>query len=244
MNSDQTFKLNASKREIIGKQVKNLRKVGIIPAVMYGHGGKPQPISINEKEFEKIYREAGTSSLVDLVIKDEKPIKVLTHEPQNNPINEKPMHVDFYRVRMDEKIRTEIPLEFTGESEAVEQNDGSLVTNRDNVEVECLPSDLINHITVDISALKTFDDTITVAELIIPQGIEILTDKEEVIAIVKPPRSEEELAELETPTAAEEEKEALEKMEAEAEGEKAEGEESEIEGKPEPATPSSENNQK
>jgi large subunit ribosomal protein L25 len=124
---------------------------------------------------------------------------------------------------MDEKIKTEIPLEFVGESEAVEQLDGSLVTNRDNVEVECLPADLVSEIQVNISELKTFEDSISVKDLAIPQGIEVLTDSEEVIAVVEPPRSEEELAELEE-SAAEEEKEAIEQMGAEAEGEEAESE--------------------
>jgi len=222
MNDKQTITLKAQKREITGKKVKSLRQSGIIPAVVYGHGDKPKSISVDEKGFEKTFDKAGTSSLVDLEIEGEKPAKVLVHEPQRNPVNEKFIHIDFYRVKMDEKIKTEIPLEFVGESEAVEQNDGSLVTNRNNVEVECFPSDLVNHISVDISSLKTFEDTITVANLSVPSGIEILTDKEEVIAMVEPPRSEEEMADLETPAAADEEKEALEKMEVESEDEKTE----------------------
>ena len=223
------FILTAEKREITGKKVKTLREAGFIPGVMYGHDTKPQLVSIKASEFEKVFHEAGTSSLVDLVIGDNTPAKVLTHEPQYHPVTDKPIHIDFYKVRMDEKIKTEIPLKFSGESEAVEQLDGSLVTNRDNVEVECLPSDLINEIDIDLSVLKTFDDVVTVADLKVPSTVEILSDKDDVIALVEPPRSEEELAELETPTAAEEEKEAIEKMgaEAEAEAEKAEGEEGE-----------------
>jgi large subunit ribosomal protein L25 len=231
MNEQKIYSLKAEKREITGKKVKSLRNDGFIPAVIYGHGTKPQSLSIRANEFKKIFSEAGTSSLVDLKIGESGAVKVLTHEPQYNPVTEAPMHIDFYKVRMDEKIKTEIPLEFVGESEAVEQLDGSLVTNRDNVEVECLPSDLISEIVVDLSVLKTFEDVINVSDLKIPSGIEIMTEKEEVIALVEPPRSEEELAELETPSAAEEEKEALEKMGAE--GENAEGE-SEAEEGPEP----------
>jgi len=234
MVEQKTFKLTAQKRELTGKKVKTLRATGSIPAVVYGRGEKPQVISVDKIEFEKVYNEAGISSLVDLTIDGKSMFKVLTHEPQLDPVKEFPIHVDFYRVKMDEKITTEIPLEFIGESEAVMQLDGSLVTNRDNVEVQCLPSDLVSHITVDISVLKTFEVSITVADLPVPAGIEILTDKDEVIALVEPPRSEEELAELETPTAAEEEKEALEKMEAEAEGEKAEDETTEGEKTEEP----------
>lgn len=123
---------------------------------------------------------------------------------------------------MDEKIKTEIPLEFVGESEAVKSLEGSLVQNKDSVEVECLPGDLVGEIQIDISVLKTFDDSIHISDITVPHGIEILADAEEMIASVEPPRSEEELAELETPSAAEEEKEAIEKMGAES---SAEGEE-------------------
>lgn len=223
MNNQKQYQLRASDRTTTGKKVKALRSAGNIPAVLYGHGAKPQNISVNRIEFTKIFEDAGTSSLIDLKIEDSAPVKVLSHEPQVDPVRDAPLHVDFYRVRMDEKIKTEIPLEFTGESEAVEQLDGSLVTNRDNVEVECLPADLVSEIQVNIAVLKTFEDTISVKDLKVPQGIEILTDPDEVVALVEPPRSEEELAELEE-SAAEAEKEAIEQMEAEAGAEKAEGE--------------------
>ena len=235
--NNKNYALKSEPRKITGKKVKGLRAEGFIPGVIYGHSKKPQSIQIKARDFSKVYSEAGTSSLVDLQIGDEIPIKVLTHEPQVDPVRDLPLHVDFYQVRMDEKIKTEIPLEFVGESEAVTQLDGSLVTNRDNVEIECLPADLVSEIQVEISALKTFENSISVKDLKMPQGIEVLTDSEEVIAVVEPPRSEEELAELETPTAAEEEKEALEKMGAEAEAgaEKTEGETEEGEEAPAPS---------
>ena len=217
--------LEAKSREITGKKVKQIRKNGHIPCVVYGHGGKPQPIEVLEKSFIKVYDEAGTSTLVDLKIDSGKSVKVLTHEPQVDPVTGKPLHVDFYRVRMDEKIKTEIPLEFTGESDAVKNEEGTLVTNRDNIEIECLPSNLIPSYEIDISSLKTFDDQITVSNIKLPETIEILTDLEEVIAFVEPPRSDEELAELEE-SAEEEEKEAMEQIAGE-EGEAEEGEASE-----------------
>lgn len=126
---------------------------------------------------------------------------------------------------MDEKIKTEIPLEFIGVSDAVETLDGSFVTNRDSIEIECLPTDLVSEVTIDLSVLKTFEDQVTVKDLKLPSTIEVLTDLEEVICFVEEPRSEEELAELEETSAAEQEAEAIEQMTAEGEGEKAEGEE-------------------
>jgi large subunit ribosomal protein L25 len=246
VEKQKQFQLKAISRLVVGKKNKVLRSQGQIPAVIYGHSTKTQTLSVDARQFEKVFSEAGSSALVDLEIDGQSPVKVLTLEPQRDPIRGNPIHIDFYKVRMDEKIKTEIPLEFVGESEAVTQLDGSLVTNRDSVEVECLPADLVSEIQVDISALKTFEDSISVKDLRVSQGIEILTDPEEVIALVEEPRSEEELAELETPTAAEEEKEAIEKMGAEAEAEKAEGEAVEgetapVEGKPESEQPKEEN---
>jgi large subunit ribosomal protein L25 len=231
----EEFHLKTKIRDITGKKVKRLRSQGLIPAVLYGHGIKPENLAVAKNDLKKIFAEAGTSSLITLETEGKAPVKVLAHEPQFNQVSDEPIHIDFYKVRMDEKIKTEIPLEFVGESEAVKQLDGSLVTNRDNIEIECLPTDLIPSIEVDISTLKTFEDQISVKDIKVPEKIEVLTDKDEVIAFVEPPRSEEELAELETPTAAEEEKEAIEQMEAEAErpeGEKGE-EEALEEGAPE-----------
>lgn len=227
MVETKKISLKAKTRSITGKKVKSLRLNGLIPAVLYGHGTKPHSLEINTSEFKKAYDEAGTSSLVDLKIDDANSVKVLTHEPQLNPVTGIPVHVDFYKVKMDEKIRTEVPLEFIGESDAVKNDDGTLITNRDNIEIECLPSDLIPNYEIDLSALKTFDDQITVANIKLPETIEIITDPEEVIAFVEPPRSDEELAELEETSAAEEEKEAIEQIAGE---EGAEGEPTEDQG--------------
>lgn len=227
MNTQKTFSLLANKRDITGKKVKKIRQKGLVPAVLYGRDIKPENISIEKIGFVKIFNEAGTSSLIDLNIDHQKPIKVLSHEPQRDPVSGEPIHVDFYKVKMDEKIKTEIPLSFTGESEAVEQLEGSLVTNKDAIEVECLPTDLVSEIEVNISSLKTFEDTIKISDLKIPANIEILHDQDEIIALVEEPRSEEELAELEEKSAEEEEKEALEKMGAETEAENREAKEGE-----------------
>jgi len=222
MNEQKTYTLHAEARTEVKRAVKKLRAAGLVPAVLYGHQTTPALLQMKKAEYLKVADEAGTAGLIDLVIGEAKPVKVLLHEPQFHPVNGAPIHADFYKVRMDTKIKTEIPLEFIGTSEAVEQLGGSLVTNRDNIEVECLPADLISKLEVDVTSLKTFENSITVADLKVPEKITVLTDKDEVVALVEPPRSEEELLELEQPTAAEEEKEALEKMEAEAEAGKGE----------------------
>lgn len=229
--------LKSEKRTVLGKKVKSLRNDGLIPVVLYGKDFKTQSLSVKKTELEKVLSKAGTSTIVDLEIEGGDNHKILLHEPQRDAVYSKILHVDFYKVNMKVKIHTEIPLEFVGVSTAVEDLEGNLIINKDALEVECLPDDLVNHIEVDISVLKTFEDIIKVEDLKIPAGIEVQDDKEEIIAQVTPPRSEEELEAMETETAADEEKEKIEGMESTAEAEKAEKEaaegESETGGKTE-----------
>lgn len=215
----EKYNLSAKPRETVGKKVKGLREGGEVPAVVYGFGQKPQNVAVDEEILTDIYKKAGSSALVDLAIGENKPIAVIIQELQKHAVTGKPLHADFYAVRMDKEIHTEIPLEFMGEAPAVKDLDGILETPKDTVEVECLPKDLVAKIEVDISSLKTFDDSIHIRDIAVPPGIKILDDGEETVALVNPPRSEEELKELEEKPV-EEEKEALEKMEAETEAEK------------------------
>lgn len=186
------FKFKADKRD---KKPSELRRTGLVPAIIYGKKYESLPLQLNLKEFTNLFHEAGSSNLVDLNI-DGKSVKTLIHEVQRHPMSNAIIHVDFLKIDMKEKLKTEIPLEFVGETTLVIDQEGSLITSKDAVEVECLPSDLVDHIDVDISVLTDFDMNIKVEDLRIPEGIEILDDPEEVIALVQPPRSEEELAEL------------------------------------------------
>lgn len=216
----ETILLNAQTRDIFGKKIRSLRKKGRIPAVLYGHQVKSIHLLVEKGEFEKVFQDAGVSSLVDLKVDNEKPKKVLIHEPQIDPKTMQALHIDFYQVKMTEKITTEIPLKFVGESPAVKELEGTLITNRDTIEVQCLPDALVHEIEVDISNLKTFEDVIKVSNLNIPEGIEVLNESEETIVSVTPPRSEEELAELEAPVEEKvEEVEEVEEKEEEAGGE-------------------------
>lgn len=233
----ETIHLKAKKRDIVGKKTKLVRLEGNIPAVLYGHDMKPLNLTVDLKSFKKAFAKAGSSSLVDLIV-DEKPaIKVLVQEPQIHPVSAEPLHTDFYKIKMTEKIETEIPLEFIGESSAVKDQDGNLITNKKEIKIKCLPNDLIPKIEVDVSVLKTFEDKILVKDLLIPSALEILDEQEDVVAVATPPRSEEELAAMEEEAAADSEKAGIEKMEAEAEAEKAEKEEEKVEGEEGAAKP-------
>lgn len=193
----QTITLNATRRELTGKQVKQLRNQGQLPAVIYGNGLESQAICVAQTDYDKVFRQAGTSTLVDLVVEGAKPVKVLLHEPQVHPAKPLTLHADFYAVKMSEKLQTEIPLHFVGESEAVETLGGTLNVPIDAVEVECYPDKLVSAIEVDLTSLKTFEDVLRISDIQAPEGIAILNDPEEAVATVVAPRSEEELAALE-----------------------------------------------
>jgi len=200
----QKIDLIANSRTVLGKKVNRSRARGLLPAVVYGHGIEATPIFIESKAYKKAYQQAGTSTLVDLVIDDKKPIKVLFHTPDYHHLQNEPLHADLYAVNMTEKIETEIPIHFVGESLAVTELEGNFISNTDELTVKCLPSDLISAVEVDISSLKTFEDQVKVSDIKVPETIEVLNDLDEVVALVSPPRSEEELeAELADDTSAE-----------------------------------------
>jgi len=211
-------------RLIFGKKNKSLRKNGYLPAVLYGHKVQPLHLAVLKSEFLKVFSKAGFSSLIELKIDKTSPKKVLIREIQKDPISLEPIHIDFYQIKMTEKITTEVPLRFIGESKAVKEMDGTLITNKDTIKIECLPDMLVHNIDVDISVLNSFEDNIKVANLKIPEGIKVLDEPEEVVASVAPPRSEEELAELETPV-----EEKVEEVEEVKEAEEKEAEETEEE---------------
>lgn len=181
----------AKTRTITGKHVSTLREQDELPAVMYGHGLKNQNITIGRRVFQQIFASSGESSLVDLKIDQEPAVKVLVHDVQFDVHSGLPLHVDFFQVKMDEKLEADVPLSFIGESLAVKGLGGVLVRAFDHVRIECLPQNLIHELAVDISALNTFEDVIRVSDLAIPAGITMLSHGDDVIAKVQPPREEE-----------------------------------------------------
>jgi len=215
--------LQSTIRQTLGKKVKNLRREGQIPAVLYGANFKPLAITLPQKQFIQITREAGEATLINLEIPKQEPAKILIRNIQKHPVTDEIIHVDLYKVDMKQSIQTEIPLEFTGVAPAVEELEGNFVSNKDSIKVECLPQDLVPKIEVDISILKTFEDLIHISELKIPKTIKVLDEADTIICQVTPPRSEEELEAMEgeAKAAAETEKAQIEGIESEAEAEKA-----------------------
>lgn len=184
--------IKAQIRTEVGRGITSLRKIGVMPAVLYGEGIPSQSISISRKEFEKVYKEAGESTLVKLELSG-KPYNVLIYDVANDPLKDSPIHADFYAVRMDRVLRTKVTLVFVGESPAVKNDGGVLVKVIQEVEVEALPQDLPHELKADLSNLDVFESRLLIKDINIPSGVKILTDLNDVIAIVEPPRKEEEL---------------------------------------------------
>src|SRR3989338_479243 len=212
--------LKAAQRKILGKKVRNLRGKGEIPAVLYGHMAKPAALSVAKKEFDQVYREAGESSLFSLELGKET-TPVLIRGVQRHPLSGDPIHVDFYQPRLDEKIKIMVPLHLEGEAPAVKDFEGTIIQNVHEVEVSPLPQDLPSEIVVDVLGLKTLEDRILVENLQVDSKVEVLAEKDWIVAQVVPAeRVEEELAKpVEEEAAA---VEAVEKVEEKKEEEEKE----------------------
>jgi large subunit ribosomal protein L25 len=164
---------------------------GLIPAVFYGPKEEATSVSVNKKDFEKLWKEAGESSIISLEgvgdLKDS-----LIQDVQVHPVSGQVLHADFYVIEKGKKLTVSIPLEFIGTSKAVKDLGGTLVKALHEIEVEVLPKDLPQHIEVDIEALVDFDSHISVKDLKLPSGVEVLTEPDESVASVSAPREEEE----------------------------------------------------
>ncbi len=178
-----TFTLTVESRAQRGKQVSALRSAGKLPAVMYGPKEESTPLTLDKIEFEKVLKQAGESSVIVLkgLAKDK---EVLVHEVSFDPLRGGATHVDFYAVEAGKEITIHVPLEFVGEAPATKRG-GTLTKALHEIEVTCTPSNLPQHIDVDVSSLDDFEKQIQVKDLVVPKGVKIENDLEDVIALVQ-----------------------------------------------------------
>lgn len=182
--------LKAQPRTVIGKQVKALRREGKLPAVLYGSNIQPIPIVMELRETSRILAGVSSSHLITIDLDGEK-YPTLVREKQRNWIKGVLTHIDFLVVSLTEKLRAEISVVLHGEAPAVADLHGVLVTGQESLEVECLPRDLPEHITVDISSLDQIGDAIYVRDIVLPPQVQILTPPDEMIVLVTAPAAEE-----------------------------------------------------
>lgn len=197
--------LQVTSRTILGKATRRLRREGFLPAVLYGQGSPTLSLAVPTAAFHALWRRSGESTLFVLDVMGEedkrKPETVIIHDVARGPLHGEVIHVDFYRVNMAEALRMSVLLEFVGESLAVKEQEGVLVKQVHEIEIEALPGNLPKSIVIDISSLRTFDDLITLRQIALPPGVKAFGEDDMIIAAVKPPRSAEELAGLEAQAA-------------------------------------------
>ena len=190
------FTLQVTQRAQAAKDLYASRKQGLIPAVMYGHGIAPQMFWVHSIGFSKLYEKAGESSIIQVVPESGQVANVIISDVQRDPLSSRFTHIDFFQVRMNEKLEAHIPLQFVGEAPAVREMGGVLVKPVEEILVSCLPKDLPHWLEVDLSSLHTFEDHIQVKDMRIPAGVEVLMDADVTVALVEAPRTEAQMAEL------------------------------------------------
>lgn len=179
--------LQATTREIVGKQVRALRREGKLPAVIYGHHLGALPISLDFHDANRALAGVAGSQLITVVIDGTNKQITLIREKQRDPITGRLLHVDFLAVSMTEKLRAMVRINLVGEAPAVKNFDAIMVTGQEEVEVESLPGDLPESIEVDLAVLKEIGDGIHVRDLPVLSGVEILTDPNEMIVLMTAP---------------------------------------------------------
>lgn len=196
--------LKAVRRQVIGKQVKALRREGRLPAVIYGHYIEPISIELNLRDASRSLTGLAPSTLITVEV-DGEAHKTLVREKQRNKITGMLLHVDFMAVSMKEKLRSQVYIEITGLAPAIKEFSGVLVSGLDEVEVECLPQDLPERIMVDVSGLNKIGDGIYIRNLVVPEGVKILDDPDTMVALIASQAAVEEEVVVAAPVVVEEE---------------------------------------
>ncbi len=211
--------LHAEERILLGKKVKNLRKDGKLPGHVFGKGLETEHVSVDGKTFLKTFKEAGETGVIDLKIGAEKVSLVMVRGVQYAPVSGEPIHIDFYQVNLSQKVKVPVPLVLIGEQpESVHMGEAIVLQTLNEVQVEALPTDLVENIEVDITSLKNIDDAITVSQLNYDRSKLTIDAAEEEIVVKLAPAVTAEMEKLLEEQAAETAEAA-----AEGEGEAAEG---------------------
>lgn len=210
--------VQAVKRDVIGKHVKQMRREGKIPGIIYGRGIDPTPIIMDLKETSRSLTGLGSSVLVTVVVDGTRHM-TLVREKQRDFIRGTLKHVDFQAVSAKEKIRVNVAITLHGEAPAVKDMHAILVTSLEEIEVECFPQDLVDHISVDITSLKSVGDAIHVRDLQVPETLHVLEDPNEIVVVATAQAAEEVEAAPAEVVSAEGEPEVIEKGKKEEEGE-------------------------
>lgn len=177
------MELSAHDREVKGKKVRFLRRQGVTPVHLFGHNVKPLPLQCETSELRTVLNRAGTTGLIQLKLDAGKRTRnVMVREIQKEARSGELLHVDFYQIKMDEKIKVEVPVTLIGEAPALKNKENYLSHELANLNIECLPDGIPAHIEVDVSNLEEADQAIRVSDITVGEGISIITSPEQLIA--------------------------------------------------------------
>ena len=187
----QQTELEIAPREVMGKATKRLRKAGIIPANIVGHKEAPQAVQLDAVAFDRLRRSHSATGVIALRMPNRRRAETaLIRHVQHDPRSGKVLHVDFYRVSLNESLRVKVALRFAGEAPAVKNENGVLLHLLDALEVECLASEIPEYIEVDISTLTDIDDMLHAEDIKLPGKVKLVTDPKEGVAKVAATRAE------------------------------------------------------
>jgi large subunit ribosomal protein L25 len=211
------LRLKATRRDILGKKTRFLRRQGITPTHLFGHGISSQALQCDTAQLQKIIAQAGMSKLINLKVDDDKSTKgIFIREIQREPVSKQLLHVDFYQVKKGEKIRVDVPIVLVGEAPALKTKGRMLAHSITTLSLESLPEKLPYQIEVDISSLEDVEQAIQVKDIVLDPDVTVHDDPEQLIVKISEAfvKVEEEVAAEEE---AEEEVAAGEEAEAPAE---------------------------
>jgi len=176
-------------RMVTGKKVKALRRQGVIPAHLYGHGTESLAVQISAQAVTTLLRNAGANAIIDLHINGEgEPRPVVLRGVQRDPVTGELVHVDFFQISLTERLHAEVPLVLTGEAPAVSIYGGVLLQTLDHLPIEALPTDVPDRIEVNVSQLDSLESTLFVRDLFVPASVQVLAEPGQVVAKVAAPR--------------------------------------------------------
>lgn len=213
------IELSVARREVLGKKVKQLRRQGLTPANVFGHGLDSVAIQIPTEELVRVLSRAGRNEIVYLRLEpDGSGRPTFIRHVQRHPLRDDILHVDFHQISLTERVRLEVPIVLVGKAPAVDTYGGTLLHSLDYITVEGLPTDIPSQVEVDVSSLESIEAYIHVSDIAVPAGLAVLTDPQLVVATVAPPKVEEVAAPVEEAAAVPEEaapaREAKEAQEA------------------------------
>ncbi len=178
----EQIELQTTNREILGKKVRFLRRQGIIPAHLFGHDIESVALQCDAAQLKQILKQAGKTRLISLKLdKVKQPRNVVVREIQKNPLTGDLIHVDFYQVRMTEKIKTDVPIVLVGEAPALKSKENMLFQELNSLTIECLPAQTPPSIELDMSPLTEAEQSLHVKDIILDEGITVLIDPEHMV---------------------------------------------------------------